>query len=161
MKRIALLMVLALSLYSCDMDDDGPNLAYEVAEITAYELPEYLESGQDYEIEVTYELANACHTFAGFEQGPDEDEDDEDVILYYIHALSSYDTNLTECNEEGELTETRIARNDFRISATTEYTTVRFMLLRGISSTNERDYITVDVPIGELEDENTEENTNE
>ncbi|MBO2543723.1 hypothetical protein J0871_04770 [Salegentibacter sp. BDJ18] len=154
-------MVLALSFYSCDTDDDGPNVAYEVAEITAYELPEYFETGEDYEIEVTYELADACHTFAGFEQGPSEDEDDEDVILYYIHALSSYDPNLIECNEEGELTETRLARNDFRVASNTEYTTVRFMLLRGVSSTNESDYITVDVPIGEPEDETPEENTNE
>ena len=153
MKKLALLLIAVLTLVSCDPDDDGPNIAYQIAEITEHNLPEYIEPGDNYEIDITYKLADPCNTFAGFEQGGEEDEDDENIFIYYIHAISSYDPNLTECDEEGEPTETKTARDDFRVPSNSEYTTIRFKLLTGVSSTDEREYITVDVPVGAPDDE--------
>ncbi|MDT0685466.1 hypothetical protein [Autumnicola psychrophila] len=161
MKKFALLLISVLTFVSCDTDDDGPNVNYELAEITDHNLPEFIEPGEDYDIDITYELPDACHTFAGFDQGGAEDEDDEDIFVYYIHAITSYDPNLAECDEEGELTETKTARENFNVSSDSQYTTIQFKLLTGVSSTNEREYITVDVPVGAPDDSEEEDTGDE
>ncbi len=159
MKKLALLFISVITLSSCDNGDDGPNIGYEIAEITGHNLPEYFEPGENYDIDITYELPDACHTFVGFDQGGVEDDDDENVFIYYIHAISSYDPNLTECSKEGELSETKTARKNFQVPSGSKYTTIQFKLLTGISSTDENEYITVDVPVGAPEEGGSGETT--
>ena len=157
MKKTSLILFLSLtiSLISCN-DDDGPSTALQYAEITGHNLPDYFELGEDYEIDVTYKLPNACNTFAGFDHGGQKDEDDETIFIYYINAVTSYDPNLTECDQEGNLTSTKTVRK-FSISENSEYKMIQFKLLKGISATNEPSYITVNVPVGEPEAETPEE----
>ena len=162
MKRIALLMVLSLSLYSCNTDD-GPSVAYEFAEITASDLPEYFELDEEYDINVDYVLPSACHTFAGFEGGQGENEENDSIFEYSIRAVSSYDPALTECTVENDsLAGSAKAFDKFEINSE-NYTTIRFNFLSGFDSDDEPEYLTVDVPVGEPEAEETpeEENTNE
>jgi len=159
MKRIALLMVLALSLYSCDTDDDGPNVNYDFAEITGSDLPGFFEIGESYNLEVTYELPNACHKFVTFNIDENADEENDSTYVVEISALTSYNTNLTECTEEGELSETKTIRN-LRITSE-NYNNYQFKFLTGVNEDNEGEYLIVDVPVGEPEPQTPEENTNE
>ena len=160
MKRIALLMILALSLYSCETDDDGPTVAYDFSEITGSDLPEYFEIDEEYEINVDYVLPSACHTFAGLEGGQGANEENDSIFEYYIRAVSSYDPALTECTEESDSrTGSAKAFDNFKINSE-NYSIIRFNFLSGFDSTDEPEYLTVDVPVGEPEPETPEENTN-
>lgn len=158
MKRIALLMVLTLSLYSCDTDDDGPNLNFTIAEITGTDLPEYFEIGESYDLEVTYELPNACHQFSNFSVNPYVDEETDSTFVIEIAALISYDANITDCTEEGELTDSRTIR-DLRVSSE-DYNNYQFKLITGEDEDGEAEFLIIDVPVGEPEPETPEEITN-
>ncbi|MDT0642127.1 hypothetical protein RM553_04710 [Zunongwangia sp. F363] len=169
MKKLSLLLVLALTLVSCN-DDDGENIDFSFAEITGEDLPEYFELGEEYEINVTYELPDACHTFYGFNGQNFRDEDDETVYVYEIVANTSYDPNETDCDGEGaDLTETKTLASAFKLGPSFQYETVRFKFLTGVSETNpnEGEYMTVDVPVGAPDDDgedtgdDTEDDTSE
>ncbi|TDN87366.1 hypothetical protein DET49_11256 [Salegentibacter sp. 24] len=159
MKRIALLMVVALSLYSCSTEDDGPNVNFAVAEITDTDLPEFFEIGESYDLEVTYQLPNACHDFYTFDVNQYKDEENDSTFVIEIAALTSYDANLTECPEDGEISDSRTIRN-LRIMSE-DYNTYQFKLLTGIDENEEGEFLIIDVPIGEPEPATPEENTNE
>ncbi len=153
----ALIAVGVLSLTSC-MNDDGPNINYEVAEITGHDLPEYFEEGEEYEINVDYLLPSACHSFYGFQTGNEENEDDETIFEYYIQVQTSYDPNLTECTEEDDdLEKTAELIDDFEIKSENDYTTYRFNFITGYDSDGNPEYLTVDVPVGAPDDNGDEE----
>lgn len=158
MKRIALLMVLALSLYSCDTDDDGPNLNFAIAEITNTDLPEYFEIGENYDVEVAYKLPNACHQFSNFSVNQYIDEETDSTFVIEIAALTSYDANITECTEEGTLIDSRTIR-DLRITSE-DYNNYQFKLLTGEDENGNGEFLIIDVPVGEPEPETPQENTN-
>jgi hypothetical protein len=158
MKRIALLMVLALSLYSCETDDDGPNLNFAIAEITGTDLPEYFEIGESYDLEVAYELPNACHKFSNFSVNQYIAEETDSTFVIEIAALTSYDANITDCTEEGELTDSRTI-TDLRISSE-DYNNYQFKLLTGEDEDGEAEFLIIDVPVGEPGPTTPQENTN-
>ncbi|MDT0675320.1 hypothetical protein [Autumnicola musiva] len=161
MKKLSLLLILALTLVSCN-DDDGENIDFGFAEITGEDLPEYFELTEEYEINVTYELPDACHTFYGFTGSNFEDEDDETIYVYEIVANTSYNPNETECEEEDtDLSETKTLDEDFKLPAAFSYETVRFKFLTGVSSSNEAEFMTVDVPVGAPDDEDEDEDEDE
>lgn len=159
MKKISLILILALtvvSFVSCS-DDDGPSIAYQYAEVTGETLPDFFDLDEEYDITVTYELPDACNEFYTFNGGTHEDEDDETVLIYDIQVLTSYDPNVTECTEEGELTETKTLFEDFGIPSDFQYETIRFRFLTGANEDDEAEFLTVDVPVGEPEAEDPEE----
>jgi len=159
MKRIALLMILALSLYSCSSDDDGPHVNYAFAEITEADLPDFFETGEVYELDITYELPNACHTFATFDFNEYADEENDSTYVIEIAAITSYDVNLTECDEEGELSQTK-SIPEISISSE-DYNNYQFKFLTGVDENEDGEFLIIDVPVGEPEPETPEENTNE
>ena len=120
-------------------------------------MPTFIEYSESYDIKATFNLPDACHTFFGFNVVPLEDEDDEKTLIFEVLALTSYDPNVTECNEEGDLTQTKsIFQNDFNLSKITSnedrYNSIRFRFVNGINSaTNKYEFLTVDVPVGEPE----------
>lgn len=156
MKKISFILILALTLVSfvsCNDDDDGPSIAYQLAEITGETLPDFFEPEEEYDITVTYELPDACNEFYSFDGVYHEDEDDESVLIYDIRVLTTYDPNVTECTEEGELTETKTLFEDFGISSDFQYETVRFRFLTGANEDDEAEFLIVDVPVGAPEEE--------
>ncbi|MCL6217150.1 hypothetical protein [Zunongwangia pacifica] len=161
MKKTSLILffALAISLISCN-NDDGPSIAYGYAKITGHNLPTYIEYDESYDIKATYKLINACHNFVGFDARPYENEDEEKTLIINVSAITSYDPNITECNKEGNLTSTKsVIQNGFKLSRVTsnkeQYNTVRFRFLTNVNSENEGEYITVNLPVGEPEPEET------
>ena len=158
MKKTSLILflVLSISLISCS-EDDGPSINYRYAKITNQNLPAFIEYSETYDLKATFELPDACHTFFGFNVAPLEDEDDEKTVIFEVLALTSYDPNVTECNEEGDLTQTKsIFQNDFNLSKITpnedRYETIKFRFINGVNTvTNKYEYFTVEVPVGEPE----------
>lgn len=65
MKKLVFILFTALAISSCTIDDDSPNIEFELAEITANDLPDQFELGKSYTITVTYVLPSQCNTFAG------------------------------------------------------------------------------------------------
>ncbi len=158
MKKIALLMVLALSLYSCGTDDDGPNLNYDIAEIINTDLPAFFEIGESYDVEIIYELPNACHQFSNFSSNQYIDEETDSTFVIEIAVLTSYDANLTECNQQGALIGSRAIR-DLRIN-NENYNNYQFKLLTGEDENGEAEFLIIDVPVGEPGPTTPGENTN-
>jgi hypothetical protein len=160
MKRLILLFASVLLLVSCDVDDDGPNVAYEFAEITETDLPDYFEMGETYSFDVSYQLPSACHDFYTFQTNQYSSEEKDSTLVIEIGALTNYDPNLTECTEEGSLSESKTIKG-LKIN-NKQYNNYHFKLLTGGDEDNNAQYLNVEVPVGKPEPETPEEeNTNE
>ena len=151
MKKLALLLISVLTFVSCEPDDDGPNIAYEYAPITEYDFPEYFESGEEYDFEVTFELPSACHTYVQIDWRSGQGDDGRDV---YVGALTSYDPNLAECDEEAEdLTRVKTIQNIKIPTTADEGDVYTFFILTGADEDGEAEYTEVEIPVGAPDDE--------
>jgi hypothetical protein len=142
MKKIALIIMAAVLVTSCNIDDDGPRIAYEFSEVTETDLPESFEKGKTYKIDVTYLLPSACHTAAGLEvkRGNDSGAQRRDI---YVVGIGRYDANLTQCNREDDELE-REGSFSILIDEDEPYT---FYLWSGVDDNMESQYTVVEVPV--------------
>ncbi|RKS55318.1 hypothetical protein BC962_0278 [Gillisia mitskevichiae] len=150
MKKLILLFVSALVLVSCNTDDDGPRTLLVAAEVTNIDVPEFFEAGKTYDIDVTYLLPDACHTAAGIKaQRGSNSNGEEEFRQIYVTGVSSFDSNLTECNEEAE-EEDLIKEATFNLSIPTDedepYT---FFLWAGLDENDENIFTEVVVSVGD------------
>ncbi|HEY9184372.1 MAG TPA: hypothetical protein VIM94_03505 [Salegentibacter sp.] len=143
MKKLAFLLITTFSLLGCSLEDDGPNRLLEFAEITDADLPEYFERGESYDIVVTYLLPSACHVFNGFEARQGQGANSNEI---FIGVVTSYDTNLIQCNKEEDDLSREATLKDVRITGEvgTVYT---FKFWIGQDSSGEAQYYTVEVPV--------------
>lgn len=65
-KKIALLLILTVSVSSCFPEDDGPNYHLELLKIESVNMPDTLILGQTHELKMLYNKPSNCHTFNGF-----------------------------------------------------------------------------------------------
>ena len=66
MKKIFFLLLIAISVTSCSVDDDVNDFYYEILPVESVEIPEEFVLGQTYEITVTYLRPTTCHVFNNF-----------------------------------------------------------------------------------------------
>lgn len=142
MKKLALLFVLALTLSSCSLEDDGPGVKYQYAKVIDAGLPDSFEKGKTYQLEITYLLPSACHSPLGLEakRGSFTGEERRDI---YIVGVTSVNADLTECTIESEDLE-REKTLTIVIDEDEPYT---FYLWDGLDDEDENQYITVEVPV--------------
>jgi hypothetical protein len=66
MKKIALFLVLVITLFSCSTNnDDSENFNFSVLPIESYTLPESFKLGETYEIKLKYQRPTSCHIYQG------------------------------------------------------------------------------------------------
>ena len=135
--------MITFSMVACSLEDDGPNRMLELAEITEVDLPEYFESGETYDITVTYLLPSACHAYNGFDARQGQGENINEI---FIGVITSYDANQTQCNKEDEELSREATLRDVTITAEvgTVYT---FKFWVGQDSSGEPRYYTIEVPV--------------
>ena len=98
MKKLLLLFVAALTLASCDNDDDYPNLTYEFMPTESADIPEdmfFYANNSDkisYEITIHYNRPSSCYIFND---------------LYYASTTENIDDENGEDGEESIATEIR------------------------------------------------------
>ena len=63
MKNVFLICLFALIFTSCSLDDDSNNFELKTLPIKEAELPAEFVFGQTYDITVTYDLPDGCHSF--------------------------------------------------------------------------------------------------
>lgn len=66
MKKIFFLLLIAISVTSCSVDDDVNDFYYEILPVESVEISEEFVLGQTYEITVTYLRPTTCHVFNNF-----------------------------------------------------------------------------------------------
>lgn len=144
MKKLFLLMLATMVLSSCNIEDDGPNTNYRLAEVTDADLPEEFEMGKTYEIEVTYRLPDACHLAAGLEARRG-DQTGEGRRKIFVAGVASYDANVTECDQDAD-EEDLLKKEKFsiRIDEQDPYT---FLLWTSYNANMESQYDTIAVPV--------------
>lgn len=98
MKKLVFVLMAAIVFTGCSVDDDGPELSYELAEIVANDLPEEFEFGESYEVTVTYILPTDCHDFVGLDPRRESDSGDKRRNIF-VSAIS-----VTEMNSECDTT---------------------------------------------------------
>jgi len=66
MKKIALLLALAATVFSCTPDNnDGDNFNFNILPVESYVLPESFKLGETYEIKLKYQRPTSCHIYQG------------------------------------------------------------------------------------------------
>ncbi|PCE66373.1 BRCT domain-containing protein [Sediminicola luteus] len=68
-KYVALMggLFMALTLSSCDLDDDGTNVRFTALRVLEADLPEAFERNKTYELDITFLRPNSCTYFEGFD----------------------------------------------------------------------------------------------
>lgn len=155
MKKILLLLLVALPLISCDIDDDGTNMITLPAKAIAIDVPDFFEQGETYELEVTYLLPDACHLPAGInaQRAAAMGNGRRDIYIWGV-AATEYGK---ECNEvpepateeEANPLETK-GKFPILIDEAEPFT---FYLWAGIDEEGKDIFTEVVVPVGELEPE--------
>ncbi|QED37854.1 hypothetical protein FK178_09015 [Antarcticibacterium arcticum] len=142
MKKLVLFLTASLILSSCSIENDGPRIAADFAEVTEIELPEFFEQGKTYEIKVTYLLPTACHTAAGLEvkRGNAEGPGRRDI---YVAGVATYDQNVVTCNRQSEDLE-KTAKFAIGIDEEDPYT---FYLWTGLDNDLENEFTIIEVPV--------------
>ncbi|MCF4101081.1 hypothetical protein L1I30_05345 [Gillisia sp. M10.2A] len=144
MKKLALLFLCTLTLISCNVDDDGPSIVYEAAEVIDADLPEAFENGKTYEIEVTYRLPSACHDPAGIEVTREGTTGEKRRNIYVV-GVGSRDANLTNCTDEA----TNLEHTTSFYITIDEAEPYTFNLWIGKNVDDENQYTTITVPVEE------------
>jgi hypothetical protein len=62
MKKLAVLLLLSVMLFSCTLDDNENKYHYEFLPVESFEVPSSFDFGQIYTITVFYKRPNDCHT---------------------------------------------------------------------------------------------------
>lgn len=153
MKKLSLLLVLAVVMGSCSVDDDGPVMRQVLAEVVSADLPASFTEGKTYEIEVKYKLPSACHSPLGI-QVERKGQTGEERYQVYIAGVAQYDARLDECTEESDDLE---ADSTFKIKIEDEDEDYTFYLWTGVDDEGESIFTEVEVPIGPLSPEEPEQ----
>lgn len=65
MKKIFLLLIVAFALNSCNIEENKPDVYYELIPIKSCRMPYDFVSGQTYELEMFFRQPSSCHFYKG------------------------------------------------------------------------------------------------
>jgi PBP1b-binding outer membrane lipoprotein LpoB len=135
MKRFFLITVIALILTSCSLDDDSNNFELKTLPIKEAEVPVEFIYGRTYDIMVTYDLPDGCHSFQSlfFQQNANE-------RIVAINALQDLVSACTEAIIEENHT--------FELTALQEADYV-FKFWKGVDENGDNIFEEVTVPVKE------------
>lgn len=134
MKKIVLLALLPLMFFSCSVDNDLDDFYFEIMPIESVDIPESFVFGQTYEISVTYDKLNTCHSFYDFIYEINENE-------RTIAVVDIVSTNMT-CEDEEELVTVSF---NFTVSS---FDTYLFKFYQGEDEDGVDQYHLIEVPVG-------------
>lgn len=154
MKRLALLLLSLITLNSCTIEDDGPNIVSVFAEVTENDLPDFFEKGEVYTVEVSYLLPDLCHQPVGLHLSRGDNFGDERRDIY-VGGVVTYTAGQAECSMEPEDPSELVETTEFtiKIDESEPYT---FYFWTGVDSTGENIFETVEVPVRVPEEETAE-----
>ena len=156
MKKITLILIIAVTATACSIGDDGPGIGYSYVGILDATLPENFVIDQEYEIDITYDLGSECNTFNNFELDGRQHQEHDSIYEFFLTAVVSYDMgNAANCSDDG-IVETKNWTEDFAINSD-RYDLIRFNMLSGRNPDGTPEYLVKDVLV--IEQEETEEPT--
>jgi len=136
MKKIFLLTVLSVALFSCSLDDDSPKSYQEILPIESVNIPEEFEYGGVYEISMTYLRPSTCHVFNNF--------------YYQIEGsqrtVAIISTVYTDQDCEALVDEPAEVSFNFEVTSTEPYV---FRFFQGTDESGDDTYYIVEVPVVE------------
>ncbi|GAB5473265.1 MAG: hypothetical protein Mars2KO_13640 [Maribacter sp.] len=133
--RICFAVSFVLFIFSCSLNDDGPNFHFKALQITEAEVPESFELNQTYQITVTYILPDGCTSFSGFEVA------DTDTTIRNVVVFGTVRTDQEGCTTA--ITETQATFN-FKCLYDQPYT---FRFWQGEGADGAQEYFEVVVPV--------------
>lgn len=143
MKRSFLFLLALITLNSCSIDDDAPNINYELAQITGNNLPDEFVFNDTYSITIDYILPSECHNFAGIDARR-AGNTSADRRKIYVGVVSTVEVG-SECEENGS-GDTGSTSFSILIDELEDYT---FYFWTGVGTNNQPEYTEVVVPVVE------------
>lgn len=126
----------SLLLISCETKEDGFFRSTQVSAILSANVPDTMQVGETYTLEITYQKDSDCHQFSNFEAVNEGDS------LYYVRAITIF-TEAVYCNQEAE----EVLREvDFINNFESNFT---FKFLKGIDSLGDFTYVDKDIVVNE------------
>lgn len=145
MKKIIFLVLTAMMLGSCSVNDDSTNIEYALAPITGNDLPDSFEVGETYQVTVDYQLPSECYTFTGLDARMKGRTTPDDRRTIYVAAISYTNPDDTSCDDTAEGDE---GSSKFSILITEEGE-YEFNFWIGEDENGDPEYQTVTVPVEE------------
>ncbi len=137
MKRFFFLfLVVGIFLFGgCSLDTPEPNFYFEPLSITNVVMPDSFELNQSYEIEVSFQVPDACTDFSGFDI-THQNETTRNVVVFGTTRI-----NVENCAlNVTEMQETFV----FTCNYDQTYT---FRFWQGVDINDEHQYLEIEVPV--------------
>ena len=132
MKHYLLLFLTIISLFACS-DDDDENYHFEYIPVVSVDVPDEFTHHEVYDINITYELPNGCHSLYSYDYIYDEDSRE----IYPISIV----------NDEGACTEALI-QGEFSIEVhALQEEPYIFKFWQGEDENGEDQYLIIEVPV--------------
>ena len=134
MKKIVAFLSLFLIAISCSVDDDQPNVHYELVPVESVNLEDTLTVGLVNNIEINYKKPSTCHGFDGFYY---EKNGFERII-----GVQNYVIEQTDCQPI-----TNITRQEVLKFKPTEVGTYTFKFWQGKDTNGEDIFLEIERPV--------------
>ena len=137
MKRFFFLFLVAVAFLfdGCSLDSPEPNFYFEPLSITNVVMPDSFELNQTYQIEVSFQLPDACTDFSHFDVKP-QNETTRNVVVFGTARI-----DVDNCAQSTtEMQETFV----FTCNYDQTYT---FRFWQGVDTNDEHQYLEIEVPV--------------
>lgn len=129
------LVIITLVFSGCSLDSQESNFYFEPLSIVNVAMPDSLELNQSNQIQVTYQLPNACTGFSGF----DIKQQNDSIINVVVFGTARIDVeNCAQTITEKQET------FDFICKYNQTYT---FRFWQGVDENDEHQYLEIEVPV--------------
>ncbi len=143
MKKFIFVLLAALSLSSCSIDDDSSNIDYVLTPVVGNDLPESFELGKNYQVTIDYQLPSECYSFYTLDARRKGTTTPAERRTIYVGVISVIDYNNQTCDDTAEGDE-----GDSKFSILiTEEGDYEFNFWTGEDEDGEPIYETVTVPV--------------
>ncbi|WP_338350745.1 hypothetical protein [Nonlabens tegetincola] len=139
LKSLLLSLFVVLSMVSCSIEDDGPQIAYSAAKVVEVNMPDTLDFGTTHIVTLKIEKPAECFVFSGFEVIPTLNERTVTPVLVY---------NANDCfaeNNPNNVIEEEVNLN-FIAASNGSYV---FKFFNGLDADGLPTYIEMTVPVRE------------
>ncbi len=135
MKKLLIVLLGIVTLYSCDLDDtENVLITYETMPIETISMPDTLQVNQEYNFDINYIRPTTCHSFEGYDYKKQDNE-------RRIAVINKIVNNASNCDEIDEMVTEMFT---FKAQDTGTYT---FKFWRGRNEDGEAMYIVKEVPV--------------
>lgn len=137
MKKIFWLFMIAATITSCSLDDDGVSSFFEATPVESVEIPDEFIKGSTHEIKLNFFNKSDCHSFYQIDSSAENANTRSIAIISKVLTdLQCEDTALIAENQEETIIKFTVGQQESYI----------FNFWKGVNESGQNEFLTYEIP---------------